>query len=206
MIQLKIDNCPTDLSEGAWEKSRIGELVHSVYEELPENRVITRVLLNGSPLDVAERERQISAEEDAEIEIRTADRLIWEANGVDTCLSILERVQTSLIRTAELFRTPDRARANRFFAQCIESLEKFLDSMTITRVVCKLNFASIKVDGTPLAKTEETLTVILKSVLESQEKANYEELADKIEFELITNLYNWKTGLQEVQRSRQSNT
>lgn len=206
MIQLKIDDTQTEISPEKWSSSRVGELVHHVYEELPQNRIITRVLINGTPLQGNEQEQDIPVLEDTAIEIRTADKSMWEANGLETCLSSLERVQTSLIRTAELFRADERGRANRFFAQCIESLERFLESMTITRVACKMNFNTILVDGFPLTKVEDALTQILKSVLESQEKQSYEELADKIEFELITNLYHWKTALQNLQRSRQSNS
>ncbi len=206
MIHLKIDDKATEVSNEAWSTSRIGELVHHLYEELPDNKIITRVLINGMPLSNGEKEKEISVLDDTAIEIRTADKGIWEVNGVETCLSSLERVQTSLIRTAELFRADERARANRFFAQCIEGLERFLESMTITRLACKINFNAIQVDGFTLTKVEDTLTNILKSVLESQEKQNYEELADKIEFELITNLYHWKTALQDLQRTRKSNS
>lgn len=205
MTQIRVDNSVTEIQPTA-QKAKVGDLLKNIHSSLPETRVITKVFLDGRPLSSEENAMEKDLDLFQEMEIRTVDKMIWAQTGLDVALSCLERVQTSLIRTAELFRDSDKGRANRFFAQCIEGLERFLESITITRSVLNLKFETITLEGRTLAQIESYLSQILKSVLESQEKKNFEELADKIEYELITNLSSWKTALTQIRTNQESNS
>lgn len=205
MTQIRVDNSVTELTEYMNQNAKVGDLIKNIHSTLPDTRMITKVFIDGRPLATQDQAMEKELSVIGELEIRTADRLIWAQTGLDIALSCLERVQSSLIRTAELFRETDKARANRFFAQCIEGLERFFEAMTITRSALNLNFEQILVDGSSLSQVEMFLSQILKSVLESQEKNSFEELADKIEYELITNLSSWKSALTQVRLNQASN-
>jgi hypothetical protein len=56
-----------------------------------------------------------------------------------------------------------------------------------------------------LAKIESDLQHILKSVFGFQQQEDYQGLADKIEYELLTNLSNWGQALKQLRAQQNSN-
>lgn len=133
------------------------------------------------------------------------DPAIWAANGFDIALSCIERVQRTLVRAAEWFHDQDSVNANRIFAQCMEGLERFTETMLITRSVLKLTADTMAVDGFTLGKIETQMENILRSILECQERADNEGIADRIEYALIPNLSLWSQALTQLKRSQASN-
>jgi hypothetical protein len=61
------------------------------------------------------------------------------------------------------------------------------------------------VDGFTLAQIEENFLNVLRTILSYQEKGDYLGIADKIEYELLTNLCMWAEGLRVIRRNRASN-
>ncbi len=204
MFQIKLDDSITKIARGENTTEQVGQLITQIHSILPENRIITKVLVDGIPVTKEKADLERLVDSIQEIEIKTTDKAIWEVSGLDMAVSCLERVQTSLIKTSELFRDEDKGKANRFFAHCIEGLERFLEAVTITRYACKLDFAAIQTEGMTLQQVETHLTNILKSVLDSQEAKEFEELAEKVEFELIPNLSQWKRALNEIKSKREN--
>jgi len=129
--------------------------------------------------------------------VQSVDLRIWATTGIDIALSCLERVQPTLIRTAELFRD-DQMRANAFLFHCIEGLERFIEAMAITKTAVPLDLQKIPTDVGTLAGTERELMQILKDMLALQEAKRYEDLADKVEYELITNIHVWVKTLKKI--------
>jgi hypothetical protein len=133
------------------------------------------------------------------------DPEIWAANGIDMALSCIERVQRTLVRTAQWFHEEQTASANRLFAQCMEGLERFTETMLITRSVLKLGGDTVAVDGYTLTKIETQMENILRSILSCQEKNDTDGIADRIEYALIPNLSLWGQALRQLKRSQTSN-
>lgn len=129
--------------------------------------------------------------------IQSVDLRVWASTGLDIALSCLERVQPTLIRTAELFRE-DEQRANAFLFHCIEGLERFIEAMSITKAAIPLDLQSIRTEIGTLASTEKELIQILKEMLELQEAERYEDLAEKLECELVTNIHTWTKTLKRM--------
>lgn len=126
---------------------------------------------------------------------------IWAESGLDMALTCVERVKGSLIRSAELFREQDSARANRFFLQCIEGLQRFMEAIRHTKAAMQLDFTKIPTDIGTLSDTEKSLLFILKGMFQNQERKEYEEIAEKIEYELLTNLSTWTSSLRTLRNS-----
>jgi len=129
------------------------------------------------------------------------DLSIWAESGLDIALTCVERVKGSLIRSAELFREEDSVRANRFFLQCIEGLQRFMEAVRNTQSAMQLDFTKIATDVGNLSDTEKSLLFILKGMFQNQERKEYEEIADKIEYELLTNLSTWTSALGALRNS-----
>lgn len=205
MIKLKLDNSLCEVKVG--DDNKIGDAIADVLSSLPPQRMVTRVDVDGNRFS-GETQSQIleeSIESSHDIEIKTADKTIWAATGYDIALSCIERVQKSIIRSAELFREPDKLNGNRLFVQCIEGLERFIEAITITKAAVNLDFAKTNVDGRSLSDIEADLNLILKSVFSSQQLEDYQGLADKIEYELLTNLSNWGQALKTLRAQQNSN-
>jgi len=129
-----------------------------------------------------------------------SDSAIWSQGGLDVALAFLERIQVSLIRAAELFRETNPSEANRFFAQCVEGLQRFLEAVRNTQSALSIDFTQISNDNVTLAETEKNLLGILKMVFQNQQRKEYEEIADRIEYELLTNLSSWNSALKKLNR------
>jgi hypothetical protein len=205
MIKLRLDDSPCDLK--STENKKIGDAINEVLSELPPNRIFTKIDVDGrrysSTLENNILEKTVDS--DYQIEIRTADKSIWAATGYDVSLSCIERLQKSIIRSAEFFRESDKLNGNRLFIQCIEGLERFVESITITKIALNLDFTKTFCEGVSLAKIESDLQHILKSVFGFQQQEDYQGLADKIEYELLTNLSNWGQALKQLRAQQNSN-
>ena len=206
MIKLRLDDAICELEPSG--NIKIEEAINSAISTIPPTRVITRVNVNGARYQSTEKNSilQESTKSSHDIEILTADKAIWAATGYDIALSSIERVQRSIIRSAELFREFDNLNGNRLLVQCIEGLERFIEAITITKRAVGLDFSKINVDGMILSQIESNLQQILNSVFNLQEKEDYQELADTIEYELLTNLLYWTQALTQLRTEQNSNT
>ncbi|NBX67507.1 MAG: hypothetical protein EBR01_00935 [Proteobacteria bacterium] len=205
MIKLKVDDSACSVSLDTMNK--IGTAITEAINGIPSNRLVTQLLVDGIRYN-AEKQAEIlekSIDSSHEIEIKTADKAIWAATGYDISLSCIERIQRSIIKTAELFRESDKLNGNRLFIQCIEGLERFIEAITITKAAIGLDFTKELLDGRSLSQTESDLNIILKSVFSFQEQEDYQGLADKIEYELLTNLSEWGRALNQLRARQNSN-
>ncbi len=205
MIKLKIDDNICDVA--GEECFKIIDAINQVVTQLPPNRIVTQLNVDGNrfPRTNEDPALQASIHSSHEIEIKTADKTIWAATGYDIALSSIERVQKSILKSAELFRESDKMNGNRLFVQCIEGLERFVEAMTITKVALSLDFSKIESHGITLAQTESDLNSILKSVFHLQQQQDYQGLADKIEYELLTNLCQWAQALKTLRSQQNAN-
>jgi len=186
---------------------KISDVLQRVTAALPPNRVVANIVLNGRPIPKHEESRTLenSLREVKELQIRTADAEIWAANGMDIALNRLERVQKSLLRAAEFFRDEKQEQGTAFLGRCLDGLEHFLETVMITRCALKLDFTRITVEGTSLARLEREFSEILDGIVACQEKSDYAGIADKVEYELLTNIYLWTNALKTLRLSAMSN-
>jgi len=133
--------------------------------------------------------------------IPVSDLKLWAESGLDIAITSVERVKSSLLRSAELFREEEPGISNRFFVQCIEGLQRFMEAVTRTKTALKIDLSKIPAEGGTLADTESSLLFILKGMFQNQERKEYEEIADKIEYELLTNLCAWTNALNRFRQS-----
>lgn len=203
MTRIAIDGKISEIGPEA--SSQVTTIVRQALTDLPPNRLITKILVDGREVPSLDLDDEPTEMPFRELEIKTVDREVWAHNGWDMALSSIERVQKSLIRAAELFREDNKALANRFFVQCVEGLERFYEAILITRSVLRIDFTAIEVSGMRLASVEKDFSSILKTIIELQERQDYHNLAEKVEYELITNLSFWTIAIRQLRLSQMSN-
>lgn len=205
MARINIDSHVSELP--ADPARNLGEVLNDVILGLPANRIVTGIALNGKYISRAEKDlfANQNIQEFEELSIRTTDKAIWSANGIDMALSCIESVEKSLIVVAELYRDNNIAEANHFFAHCIEGLERFTEILMLTRSALRPDFSQVRVDQLSLSEVEEHLSLILKNILQCQERNDYPGIADRVEYELIPNLCHWTAGLKQLKNVYTSN-
>jgi hypothetical protein len=206
MTRLSVDDQASDVALNSSE--RIGEVLKSVVSSLPPNRVVTEILVDGNQLSKESEPilLQQLLSEIKDVQIKTADKAIWAATGLDIALSCIDRVKQSLIRASEMFRDENKARANALFVHCVDGLERFFEAVVISRFVLHLDFNQIMVDGYSLTQIEKEFSGVLQSIMICQEQHDYAGVADKIEYALLTNLCAWGKGLNQLRLSQLSNS
>lgn len=204
MIRIIVDNQVSEMREDPAKKIR--EALSDILSTLPTNRIVTEILMDGEQISQTEDKNLDSDLGNVkELSIRTADKEIWETNGLEIAQTSVERIQQSLVRAAQLLREERKGEANRFFMRCIEGLERFIETIAITRHALQLDFETITIDSVSLARTETQFMNILKSILRSQEERDLDSIADKVEYELIPNLGFWSKAIQQLRCARGAN-
>ncbi len=206
MIRISVDDSVAE-NLGLEYAVSVEDAVNLVLSELPPNRIVTHISVDGQPL---QRQQSCDAlksrlEVIRELQIRTADAQVWASNGLDRAVSDIDRLQQSLLLAAEFFRDSRFVDGNRIFLRCVEGLERFLDTIVLTRLAMKLDFERIAVDGISLARLESDLSSILQGIMDCQERSDFEGLADKVEYELLHCFHSWSRALTQLQKSFYSN-
>jgi hypothetical protein len=204
MMRVFLDDSVSEVSQSS---EKLGDFLNQVASQLPPNRIITEILLNGIQVP-KHRQREVfsgTLQKVHELQIRTADATLLAAHGLDTAINNVERLRQTLLRAAELLRESNKSDANRYFFRCIEGLERFLETILVTKNVMRLDFKKVYVDGINLAKIEQEFTTILNDIVSYQEKSEYDAVADRIEYALLTNLHAWARALNQLRLSSLSN-
>lgn len=203
MTRISIDASPKAMELN--ENQKVGEALAQLLVEIPENRFVSEVEVDGNKIRHYLPETEINKELKSvqELKVHTADRAQWAANGFDIALSSLERIQRTLIVSAGLFRDSQMLEGNRLFARCMDGLERFWDAITMTRSALKLDFKEVSIHSWKLSDLESQFLDIVKGFVVLQDGQHYDALADKVEFELIPHLSRWVEAM-EMLRSAQA--
>lgn len=203
MTRISIDNQPASLSHK--HHKNIGEVLRAVLDSLPDNRIVTDILLDGTQLALVEDHRVLTRETDSidQLEIKTTDKQIWASTGIDMALSRVERLNHTLIRAAQFYRDQNWIQANELFAHCLDGFKRFVEVILLTKTALKPDFKSVEFENTSLYHTEVSFHELLSSLSRLQKEKQYPEIADKIEYELLPNLAQWQKGLKILRSQSQ---
>lgn len=202
MLRLSIDNHTSMFDAG--HKKKIGEIVEMVVSAIPRSRVITQIIVDGKQLSRFQNPDLMDSTSDsiAELSVCTSEREILASNGIDMALACLEPIKRSLISTAEFFRDNQTEQAEQVFSRCIDGLDRFIEILSLNQDVAEINFKQITIDNVSLADLETNLKNAFKKVIFYHRIEQFPELADKIEYELLTNLSTWTRALKQLRRSQ----
>ncbi len=206
MTRVLIDDQTSDviLESGG----RMDDFVQALSAQLPPNRVIKEILLDGRYLPKSLRNQTLKQliGEIKEVQIHTADRETWGTRGIEQATYTIERLQRSLLKAAELCFDRNTQPAERFLGQCLEGLEQFIENILVARGVRSLNFDQFMVDGITLSQIERQFNKSLESLGKSHLSKSFEAAADTIEYEILPNLSSWVKALHQLRLSSLSNS
>ena len=202
-MRVSIDDRPAEPNPGV---GSLEDLVTAISASLPPSRFVREVVLDGKRVP---RRRPGPNDGSAlggieAVEIRTADRSSWITTELQDSSRSLERVRTSLARTAELFRDERLVDANRCLLRCLEALEQFLDTLFLAHLILP-QLGAFRVENSSMDALEEDLARLLGEMLKRQEKKDYESLAELVECAVLPALSRWSAALRQVGMSALSN-
>lgn len=202
MIRISIDDSLAE--ETRWERAEcVEDVVNAVASNLPPNRIVTSIFVDGQQVPRQQASQALKGRLEAirELQIRTADAHTWASHGLDRAVSDIDRLQKSLQAAAELYWEGKVVEGSRIFVRCVEGLERFLETIVLTRLAMNLDFQRLTVDGISLARLESDFALTLRRIVDCQERQDYEGLADKVEFSLLPCFSSWTRALIQIQRS-----
>lgn len=205
MTRLSIDDQVSEIRPASGEK--LGDVLQEVVAQLPPDRVVKGISVDGRELPKHEELEALGAGIDGiqELGIKTVDRAVWARNGLDIALTSIERIQKSLLRAADLLRDDNVTEGGRYLTHCVEGLERFLETVTVTRVALQLDFAQLRADDRSLAQLEKEFSQILKGIVVAREKQDWQAVADRVEDEMLMNCSFWTKALAQLRKSQSSN-
>ena len=206
MTRISIDS--TNSSADVSKMVNIGDALKLVIGDIPTSRFVSEIEVDGKKIRhfISEEETARQLDTIQELKIHTADRAHWAASGFDTAWSSLDRIQRTLIVTAELFRENKSLEGNKLFIRCMDGLDNFWEAVTLTRSALKIEFKEIFVNPTwRLSDLELQFLDIIKGFVSLQDGQHYEAIADKIEFELIPHLSRWSEVLMRLRSAQDTN-
>lgn len=196
---LNVDNAISELKQNL----PLPEMLKRLISSLPSNRVVSEVVIDGRRVAVSHPNtwaRTITGTIE-EVQIRTVDKALWAESGFDFALSNLDRVRQSLARAAEMLVDLRPPQAERFVSKCLDGLEKFHDSLQATEQALGIELIKMTIDGVALQRLIDDFSQLLEQIYFLSEREDFAAIAEKIDFELLPNLYTWRRSL-EVLRDR----
>ncbi|MCB0416470.1 MAG: hypothetical protein H6617_11465 [Bdellovibrionaceae bacterium] len=178
--------------------------LNGIVSSLPPDRVVTEVFLNGSRLPALSRLAGFEFEGMENLQIRTASKRMWAADGVENALQSIQRLQQSFLRATEIYLEADPSEARGCLGRCLDGAEKFLETMCIAQNVLELDFSSLSVGNSSLRQIELELASIIGQLKDPAVLSDVEAVAERVEYELLPNLHAWNAALRQLQQRASS--
>jgi hypothetical protein len=148
------------------------------------NRIITRVLVNGDMYSEEVPHAAIEVERDAikslELITKTAEDL--SLHFMENGHHFVDMLRNALPRIVEEFRMGDEVEANEHFLSFLESLQLIINMMEQTKA--SMGLGEEMMAGTKGENFMERLSATLSNLIAIQEQSDWIYLADVLEYEL----------------------
>lgn len=175
-----------------------GETLQEVINWLLENQVSTdralrEVKVNGEPYSVADMgpASSLAASDVQSLEVQTAEARQVALEFMGQAPTYLEAIAQAVGAVAELFRVADERDASEQYIAVLESLQLFLTMLEETRRLLNLNLEVAVYEQRSAAAALESLSGLVKKLLDAQEKEDWVLLADLLEYDLAPELRAW---------------
>ncbi|MCB0405083.1 MAG: hypothetical protein KDD51_09875 [Bdellovibrionales bacterium] len=169
-----------------------------IVSNLPPDRVVTEIFLNGCRLPGGSRLSGFEFEAVEDLQIRTASKRMWAADGVENALQSIQRLQQSFLRATEIYLEADPAEARGCLARCVDGAEKFLETMCIAQNVLDLDFSNLSAGNSTLRQIELELVRIIGQLKDPAVLTDPDAVAERVEYELLPNLHTWNGALRKL--------
>lgn len=143
------------------------------------------------------------------IKIFTKDSLSITKNGFSKVVTLIGSIKVEIQATADQYREGKIQEASNKIVKVMEALKPMINFINSVGMNFSLNFDEILFDpNTPLRAKVEQFLHSLEELVDAQEKKDYVELADYLEYQLLEDMDDWhkivSLLLQEVEARHKS--
>jgi hypothetical protein len=141
------------------------------------------------------------------VKIFTKDSLSITKNGFSKVVTLIDSIKTEIQSTADLYREGKIQEASSRIVKIMEALKPMINFINSVGMNFSLNFDEIQYDpNTPLRNKIEQFLHSFEELVDAQEKKDYVELADYLEYQLLEDMDDWNKIvsllLREVEASQ----
>ncbi len=163
---------------------------------IPKNHGIVEITVDGveSLHVMTEQSGQMVPETIREIRLATRDSLTITRGGISKVLTLIESIKSETASTADLFREGKIQEASNKVVKIMEAIKPMINFINSVGMGFSLNFDEMMfAPNTPLRVKIESFVTSLNELVKIQEKADYVELADYLEYQLLEDMSDWET-------------
>lgn len=188
--------------------TNINDLVqHALDHEIPEQRVISSLLLDGKEYNVIDDEQLLSLDLSSykEIQISTVDSLDLALKSLACCNEHIDTINIHLSEVLKSFRGNSHEMAWSQFTTLIDNINLFIELVyrvqhTISKRLAKNKNA--QPENSPKKRVEIEFLNVITQITKSRERNDTTMLCDLLEYDLKDNLDKWKTiVIPEISKS-----
>jgi hypothetical protein len=190
-----------------------GNLFQKLLQEddyIPRDHGIVRVILDGadSIQVMVEESENMVPEAIGKLEIYTKDSISITRDGFQRAATLVESIKKEVTAAADLFREGTIKEASGKIVNVMEAIKPMVNFVNSVGMNFSLNFEEILYNpttNTSLREKIETFLTTLQELVMAQEKRDYVEMADYLEYQLVEDMADWTTIfdvlLKEVEAS-----
>lgn len=188
-----------------------GNFLQKIIQEgnyIPKEHGVIRIKLDGvDSLNVMTEETDKMVPEDIKlVEIFTRDSVTITKEGLEKVVTLIESMKVEVTSAAELYREGNLRDASSKIARVMEAFKPMVNFVQSVGISFSMNFDQIMFNQTTnLREKIEAFMETLADLVSAQQKKDYEEVANHLEYQLIDDLSDWTTVAnilrQEVEAS-----
>jgi dimeric dUTPase (all-alpha-NTP-PPase superfamily) len=189
-----------------------GNFLKKILQEgncIPKEHGVIGIKLDGvDSLNVMTEETDKMVPEDIKlVEIFTRDSITITKEGLEKVVLLIESMKVEVASAADLYREGNLKDASSKIARVMEAFKPLVNFIQSVGISFSMNFDQIMFNQTiNLREKIEAFMETLTDLVSAQQKKDYGEVANHLEYKLIDDLSDWTTVanilLQEVESSK----
>jgi len=184
-------------------EATLGEVLEKLSRRISQlGRVITGIKMNDQPLTEGRQYdfKNFPLTSVETIELHTEEPVQLALEALNSSREHLAQLKKTSIRTAELFRLGDEMEANNYYARLMEGLRWLVKGLGAMTGMLGIDENEAVLDGKGLRYyQDEILAPVFDKLYESQKREDWVELADLLEYELVSSLEQWENLVEAFQ-------
>ncbi len=163
---------------------------------IPKDHGIVKIVLDGieSLNVIADNPGEMVPEDIDEVKIFTKDSISITRNGLAKVSNLIESIKTEITNAADLFREGNIKEASSKVGKVMEAFKPMVNFINSVGISYSMDFDHIMFNqNTSLSEKIESFLETFSGLVAAQEKKNYVEVADYLEYQLLEDMSDWNT-------------
>lgn len=160
------------------------------------NHGIVRIQLDGvdSLHVMTEETDRLLPEDIAVIKISTQDSISITKNGLAKIVKLIESIKSEIANAADSYREGKIKEASTKIARVMEAFKPMINFINSVGMSFSMDFDQIMFTPTTSVRQKiETFLETFNELVDAQEKKDYVEVADYLEYQLLEDMSDWDT-------------